>query len=134
MRRSRRRSKEGSFEGPRYIPASRYIILGNEDIDTPSRDFCTSPAAFAEATERAVALGAMLIKLVASKGHREVGGTQRDMTGDELRAVVEVGRAHGARVRCHVATLEMSLLRARSDPHLFSPNRTISIAAGNYTN
>ena len=111
MRRSRKRSKEGSFEGPRYIPASRYIIPGNEDIDTPSRDFCTSPAAFAEATERAVAQGAMIIKLVASKAIREVRATKTSWEGDDVNALLigatgYVGShvAKALRARGHIVT------------------------------
>ena len=104
----------GMVEGPRFVPCSRFLIASEEDMESPYRDYCAGPKSFAVATERAIADGARIIKLIASQGHGEVSGVQRNMTADELRAVVEVGRAHGVRTRAHVAGREMNLLCARS--------------------
>ena len=105
---------DGIFEGPRYIPTSRFLIPSDEDMDTPYRVFCSGPRSLVEAAEREIADGAKIIKLIVARGHGEVGGSQRNMTADELRAVVEVARAHGVRTRGHVAGREMNLLSARA--------------------
>ena len=88
---------ENLVVGPRFIPCSRFLVPSNENMDTPFRHFCTGPDAFVEAAEREIAGGAKIIKLIVSAGHGEVQGIDRNMTQDEVQALVDVARAHGDR-------------------------------------
>ena len=105
---------ESLVVGPRFIPCSRFLVPSNENMDTPFRHFCTGPQAFVEAAEREIAGGAKIIKLIVSAGHGEVQGIDRNMTQEEVQALVDVARAHGVRTRAHVAVPELNLICARA--------------------
>jgi imidazolonepropionase-like amidohydrolase len=93
----------GVVQGPRFIPASRALTpsaVGEQSGEDAPFITCHGPDAFRSAALLEIQRGAKVIKLFAASGHALLG--TREMTADELRAVVETAKAHGVRTRAHV--------------------------------
>ncbi|MBM4385002.1 MAG: amidohydrolase family protein [Deltaproteobacteria bacterium] len=106
----------GEYPGPRMQVSSPYLTIpgGGGDLrlpdvaegDIPARvrmGVARGPELFRARAERALSLGADLVKVIASGAVLAFGNEPGapEMTPEELRAVVEVALARGARVAAH---------------------------------
>lgn len=102
--------------GPRMQVAGYYLSIpgGGGDLVIPGYPESEIPAAvrmgvargpeqFRQKAEQAVAGGADLLKIIASGAVLAYGGVpgEREMTPEEIKAVVEVAHAHGLKVAAH---------------------------------
>ena len=116
IRTLRERIDAGETSGPRLQTAGPYLTIphgggdmyipGVDDKDVPSyyrTGVASGPDEFREKAEAAVAGGADFLKVIASGavfGHGGVVGA-REMTYEEIKAVVDVAKAAGIKVTAH---------------------------------
>jgi imidazolonepropionase-like amidohydrolase len=106
----------GSTPGPRMqvcgyyltIPAGGgdLVIPGHAESEIPPQvrmGVARGPEEFRKKAEQAVAGGADLLKIIASGAVLAYGGVpgEREMTPEEIKAVVDVAHAHGLKVAAH---------------------------------
>jgi imidazolonepropionase-like amidohydrolase len=107
---------QGAATGPRMQVAGYYLTIpaGGGDLVIPGRaeseippavrmGVARGPEQFRQKAEQAVAGGADLLKVIASGAVLAFGGVpgEREMTPEEIKAVVDVGHAHGIKVAAH---------------------------------
>jgi len=116
IRTVRERIAAAEISGPRIQTAGPYLTIphgggdmyipGVDDTDVPGyyrTGVATGPVEFREKAETAVADGADVLKVIASGavfGHGGVVGA-REMTYEEIEAVVDVAKAAGIKVTAH---------------------------------
>ncbi len=106
----------GSTPGPRMQVAGYYltipagggdlVIPGHPESEIPAQvrmGVARGPEQFRLKAEQAVAGGADVLKVIASGAVLAYGGVpgEREMTPEEIKAVVDVAHAHGLRVAAH---------------------------------
>ncbi len=106
----------GSTPGPRMQVAGYYLTIpaGGGDLVIPGHPeseippqvrmgVARGPEQFRLKAEQAVAGGADVLKVIASGAVLAYGGVpgEREMTPEEIKAVVDVAHAHGLRVAAH---------------------------------
>ena len=105
----------GEVVGPRLVSCSRnYMPAMSADSVMENEELCMAqgPDGFREGVLFDLERGVKIIKIFASGGHGAPEGMC--MSADEIKAVVDVAREHGARVRAHVAGKQQILDCLRS--------------------
>ncbi|NIP15821.1 MAG: amidohydrolase family protein [Pseudomonadales bacterium] len=105
----------GEVVGPRLVSCSRnYMPAMSEDSALENEEVCMArgPEGFSKGVLFDLERGVNIVKIFASGGHGAPEGMC--MSADEIKAVVEVARDHGARVRAHVAGKQQILDCLRS--------------------
>ncbi len=75
---------------------------------TPGTDVCADgPDALRELVRQEINRGAETIKIFASAGHGQPNRTTRNMSRDEIAAIIDTAHERGAKVRAHVADKAM---------------------------
>ena len=104
---------QGVIQGPRLLPCSRNLGTTSGYIDLEpwwyrmgnlgACRLADGPDGFRQAVREEVKRGARMIKLFVTGGHGNVRAATRELTREELAAVVETAHARGALVRAHCA-------------------------------
>jgi len=104
---------QGVIQGPRLLPCSRNLGTTSGYIDLEpwwyrmgnlgACRMADGPDGFRQAVREEVKRGARMIKLFVTGGHGNVRAATRELTREELAAVVETAHARGALVRAHCA-------------------------------
>ncbi|CAJ1582933.1 amidohydrolase family protein [[Mycobacterium] wendilense] len=75
---------------------------------TPGTDICADgPDALRALVRQEINRGAETIKIFASSGHGQLNRTTRNMSRDEIAAIINTAHERGAKVRAHVADKAM---------------------------
>lgn len=76
--------------------------------ETPGTDVCADgPDALRKLVRQEINRGAETIKIFASAGHGQPNRTTRNMSRDEIAAIIDTAHERGAKVRAHVADKSM---------------------------
>lgn len=76
--------------------------------ETPGTDVCADgPDALRKLVRQEINRGAETIKIFASAGHGQPNRTTRNMSRDEIAAIIDTAHERGAKVRAHVADKAM---------------------------
>jgi imidazolonepropionase-like amidohydrolase len=76
--------------------------------ETPGTDVCADgPDALRKLVRQEINRGAETIKIFASAGHGQPNRTTRNMSRDEIGAIIDTAHERGAKVRAHVADKSM---------------------------
>lgn len=105
--------------GPRIRACSHHVATTGDANDTwkwwqryetPGVDlFADGPDELRKVVRNEIRRGAQTIKIFASLGHGLPGPAMRNMSRDEIEAVVNAAHERGARVRAHVADKQLIL-------------------------
>ena len=84
------------------------MVAGGRRIETPGTDVCADgPDALRTLVRQEINRGAETIKIFASAGHGQPNRTTRNMSRDEIAAIINTAHERGAKVRAHVADKAM---------------------------
>jgi imidazolonepropionase-like amidohydrolase len=110
---------EGIIPGPRIRACGHHIGTSGDmnnrsrwwkPYETPGIDICDDgPYALRKLVRQEISRGVETIKIFAGAGHGIPNKTTRNMSRDEVAAIVDAAHERGAKVRAHVADKEMML-------------------------